>query len=597
MRSWSWCRSTILALATAVAAAGPPLLAQDGPPLFIEASATAAPAGGADRGVVRRARRVRLDPAALAALLTDDAGRPAARLNLFADVQLALVRERLEADRLAHTTWVGHAERDAASLIALTWDGAYLSGAIVLDGVAYDVAGPAADIVIRERLPEPPSAELPPPEPPATRDASAQQDQIADGSTAAIDLLVLYTPAARARAGGAAAIQGQLANAVAVTNTALQRSGVNAVFTAVGLEELPYAEHPAGLGGDLSTLSPGGVLNGAIEAARSATGADLVALVTGRATTSGGCGVAWLGPSSSYAYNVTEQACLYAGQWSFSHELGHSFGARHAAGDSADTTPQCPTYACGYRDPAVRTLMAYFAVGGPPARILNYSSATVREPAGVGGPTGSAFQDNARRIGETAGLIAAFRSAVVPPSAPEPPRAVAATVTGATVHLTWLPPLGGGPVTAYELEAGSASGAADVVRAAVPGAPLPIAGVPPGIYYVRLRSLGPGGRSAPTPDVVVTVGGCVAPGPIALSASEAGGVVSLAWTPATGSGPIDYLVGAGRGPGAIDLGVFAMGGATSFAGAVPPGAYYVKVAASNACGLGPVSNEVLITVP
>jgi len=600
MRSSWWCRETVVLTLLLVAAAGPSPTAQTLPTVFDEARAAAAPAVAADRGPARRARRLRLDLAALAAVLGPAAGtRPAPRLNLFADVRLAMVRERLESTRQGHTTWVGHADGDAESTIALTWDGAYLSGGVVAAGVAYDVSGDAAGVVISERAFAAPAAELPSPDVPApgAPDVSFQQNLSADGSTAAIDLLVLYTPAARTRAGGASAIQSQLANAVAVTNTAFQRSGVNAVLTSVGLQELPYAEAAGGLSADLSAISPGGSLNATMEAMRTSTGADLVALVTGRSSSSGGCGIAWLGPSSGYGFSVTEQACQYAGQWTFSHELGHNFGARHASGDSSDTSPSCPSYACGYRDGSIRTLMAYYVSGAASSRILNYSSAVVREPTGTGVPTGSSLQDNARRLGETAGAVAAYRAAVPPTAAPGTPRSFTAVVAGSNVTLSWLPPVDGSAVTGYELEAGSSAGAANLLRSTVAASPLPVAGVPAGIYYVRVRSLGPGGRSAPTADVVVTVGGCAAPGPITLSGAYAAGVVSLSWTAASGGAPLSYYLGAGSVPGALDRGVFAMGAARAYAAAVPPGTYYVKAAAANACGLGPVSNEVRISVP
>jgi hypothetical protein len=600
MRSSWWCRDVVaLTLLVLAAASGPSPAAQTLPTLFDETRVTAAPAVAADRGPIRRARRLRVDPAALAAVLDPAAARPVPRLNLFADVRLALVRERLESSRQGHRTWVGHADGDAESTIALTWDGVYLSGGVVAGGVAYDVSGDAAGVVVSERAFAAPAAELPSPDlpsPPAAN-GSFQQDLSADGSTAAIDILVIYTPAARTRAGGVSAIQSQLANAVALTNTAFQRSGVNAVLTTVGLQEVPYAEAAGGLSADLSAISPGGTLSATMEAMRTSTGADLVALVTGRSSSSGGCGVAWLGPSSGYGFSVTEQACQYAGQWTFSHELGHNFGARHAAGDSSDTSPACPSYACGYRQGSIRTLMAYYVSGAATSRILNYSSATVREPAVTGEPTGSSLQDNARRLAETAGVVAAYRAAVPSATAPEPPRAFTAVVAGSSVTLSWLPPAGGSAVTGYELEVGSSAGAANLLRSMVAASPLPVAGVPTGTYYVRVRSLGPGGRSAPTADVVVAVGGCAAPGPITLSGSQAAGVVSLRWSAAAGSGPMVYYLGAGSGPGALDRGVFAMGAAQSYAAAVPPGTYYVKAAAANPCGIGPVSNEVRITVP
>jgi hypothetical protein len=598
MKSSWWCRNVVLAIATLVATAGSTPRAQDRPPLFVEGAPPRAVLAVRDRPALR-SRQLRVSASALGELLRSGSGpRAALVLNLFPDVALTIARERLEAGRGGYTSWVGHVEGDDASTVSLTWDGQLLSGGIVTGGRVFDLV-PTGDgtVEVSERAADAPPLELPSPEPPASRDAGAYvQDLAADGSTAAIDLLVVYTPAARARVGGTAQIESQLANAVAVTNTAFQRSGVNAVLTAVGVQEIAYAEG-TGLNADLAAISSGGVASPTIEALRSATGADLVALVTGRSSTSGGCGVAWLGPSSAHAFSVTEQSCMYAGQWTFSHELGHNFGARHAPGDSSDTTPTCANYACGYRSAAVRTLMAYYQAGSPSSRVLNFSSATVREPAGSGVPTGSSLQDNARRLSETVGSVATFRAPAAPMSLPGVPRQLTATVTGNTVTLTWLPPSSGGAVAGYELEAGSAPGAANILSTAVTGSPLPVGGVPAGTYYVRLRSVNPAGRSSPTADVAVVVGGCAPPGAIVLSAQRSGGIVTLAWTAPSGSAPFSYTLGAGSVPGAVDRGIFPMGGATAYAVAPPPGAYYVKAVAANACGLGPVSNEVLVTVP
>ncbi len=596
--SWS-CRNVVLAIASLLAAAGVAPHAQERRPLFVDGDPSTPGVLTAGDRPARRSRQLRVSATALGELLHAGSPRRAAlALNLFPDVVLTIARERLETGLRGHTTWVGHVEGDDLSTVSLTWDGQVLSGGVVTRGRSFDlVPSGTGTVAVVERAAGSPPVELPSLEPPAQREAGAYvQDFAADDSTARIDLLVVYTPAARAKVGGTAQIESQLANAVAVTNTAFQRSGVNAVLTAVGLREIAYTEG-SGLNEDLSAISGGGGANPAIEALRGATGADLVALVTGRPTTAGGCGVAWLGPSNGYGFSVTEQACMYAGQWTFTHELGHNFGARHAPGDSSDTTPTCASYPCGYREGVVRTLMAYYQAGAAAARVLNFSSATVREPVGTGVPTGNSLQDNARRLGETVGAVANYRTALPPASVPDAPTQFAATVVGSTVTLAWLPPAAGAIVSGYQLEAGSAPGAANILSTAVAGSPLAVGSVPAGIYYVRLRSVNPAGRSGPTADVTVVVGGCTPPGAIVLSAQRSGGVVTLAWTVPSGTAPFTYTLGAGSVPGAIDRGLFPMGGVTGYAVAPPPGAYFVKAVAANACGQGPVSNEVLVAVP
>jgi peptidyl-Asp metalloendopeptidase len=597
MKSSSWCRSVVLAAASLLAAHGaaPPAQGQGRAPLFVEAPEPARANLATRDRAARRARRLRVSAPALAGLLRPDAPtRPAHAVNLFPDVVLTVVRERLDAGRFGHTSWIGHVDGDAESTVSLTWDGRVLSGGVVTGGRAYDLApGIDGTVTVVERGADPPARELPSLEPPPSRAAGPYvQDLAANGSTAAVDLLLLYTPAASASAGGAAQIESQLANAVAVTNAAFQRSGLNAVMTAVGVQELAYVEGE-GLRKDLDAISINGAAHATVETLRTAAGADLVALVTGRPDTSGGCGIGWLGPASTHGFTVTEQVCLYAGQWSLTHELGHNFGARHAPGDTIDTTPTCGTYACAYREGTIRTLMAYYIPGSAPSRVLNFSSASVREPAATGVPTGNSLQDNARQLRETVGAVSTYR----PPLPPGVPRQFTATVTGSTVTMSWLAPASGGGLTGYELEAGTGHGAANLLSTSVTGSTLSVAGVRAGTYFARLRGVNAAGRSEPTEDIAIVVGGCSAPGPIALSAQSSGGVVSLAWTTPVGSAPFSYTLGAGSAPGGVDRGILPMGGVTGFAIAPPPGVYYVKAIATNACGNGPISNEVVVAVP
>jgi len=70
--------------------------------------------------------------------------------------------------------------------------------------------------------------------------------------------------------------------------------------------------------------------------------------------------------------------------------------------------------------------------------------------------------------------------------------------------------------------------------------------------------------------------------------------VSFAWgAAATAEG---YLAEAGQAPGAADLGSALLPNTTVLAVSAPLGAYYVRVRAVNSCGVGPPSNEVVVTL-
>jgi hypothetical protein len=76
-------------------------------------------------------------------------------------------------------------------------------------------------------------------------------------------------------------------------------------------------------------------------------------------------------------------------------------------------------------------------------------------------------------------------------------------------------------------------------------------------------------------------------------------LVRLTWAPPSGGErPTTFILEAGTGQGKNDVGTFvAAGNATSMDRQAPPGQYYVRLFARNACGTSPASNEVVITMP
>ncbi|MBP7776808.1 MAG: hypothetical protein KA371_06745 [Acidobacteria bacterium] len=590
MRSqWSFRRAALAALVF-VLVAPIPTWAQTRPRLFGQSARDPRPATSDGRTARARLVLVRVDLLGAALDRATSAEAPFT-LNLFDDVLFDLRRVRIDTSTPGYRSWIGTSGAGDDVIAALTLGPAGLSGGITAHGTSYALeAVEPGETLVRELSPLGAPPELPAQIPPRATTPAAAGVAAAE-APARIDVLVLYTEGARIRAGGSAQIEASLANAVAVTNTALERSAVDATLATVGLQQVPYEEAGGGLIGDLTAMSSGGALSTLVDSLRAATGADLVALVVGRISPSAGCGVAYLGPAPSAVFSVTEEACLFAGQWSFSHEIGHNFGADHAPGDPVVSPVP---YARGYRDQSLRTLMAYAAPGAP-ARLLNYSSSTVREPAVTGLVTGNSLQDNARRLAETATTLAAYSTATI---APDAPLDLVASAQHGTVTVTWSGPGTGGPVTGYLLEAGPAPGSVLYGPFMLPTPAAVFPAVLPGRYYGRVRSLGPGGMSPPTADVAIDVApACAVPGPAVVNASVMAGSATLQWFAPPGTGVTFYEVGLGSSPGALDLGVFGVGTLTAADVPAPRGQYFVRVRGTNACGPGGPSAELRVVVP
>jgi hypothetical protein len=185
---------------------------------------------------------------------------------------------------------------------------------------------------------------------------------------------------------------------------------------------------------------------------------------------------------------------------------------------------------------------------------------------------------------------------------PLPPLALLATAQNTAVQLAWSEnPLG--PVIAgYQLHAGSGPGLSDIgVLPLPPTARTFAANAPPGTYYVRVHALNAAGASVASNEAVLVAqpGTCTIPSvPLGLAASVAGRRLTLQWNaPISGAIPTGYTLEAGTTSGAANWGTFSFpASATIVSGIVPPGPYFVRVFAANACGASAASVEVSTTV-
>ena len=187
---------------------------------------------------------------------------------------------------------------------------------------------------------------------------------------------------------------------------------------------------------------------------------------------------------------------------------------------------------------------------------------------------------------------------------PGVPTGLTASSSGSSVTLAWIAPTSGTAPDTYFIEAGSASGLADLANFSTGTAATTFSAnnVARGTYFVRVRAGNAFGKSGPSNEAQLTVGdgACTAaPGPPSnlVVVSVNGGTVVLTWTASAGA-PTSYVVEAGSSPGGSNLATTDLGSAATSltAPGVNRGTYFVRIKGKNACGLGPASNEVTFSV-
>ncbi|MHC5023337.1 MAG: M12 family metallo-peptidase [Planctomycetota bacterium] len=397
-----------LAVAATVAADTSIIATPDAaPPVAVLSGLGAAPASSSPQGVVR-SEAVAVASAALAEV---DPGRALA-FDLFDELSfLGTVTRRTDGSS-GTVTLTGVLESVAGGDFVMVVNGDLVAASIrAVEHGTFRLRA-TGDGHVLEELDEAflPScgidaidaADAPPP--PADGGVAGECD---DGSQ--IDVLVVYTPAARLQAGGTGPIQNLISLAVANANAAYVNSGINTQLNLLLAAEVDYDES----GNHLSLLggTSDGVMDG-VHILRDALGADIVSLYVDEA---GYCGVAWLLPglSTGYSYlgfNVNVWSCA---SLVFAHEVGHNQGCCHAPGDGGGcTSGGIFDYSVGYRfngDSGTlwRTIMAY----SPGTRIPHFSNPDVLydgQPTGVedGIDPGA---ENARTINETAFTVANYR--------------------------------------------------------------------------------------------------------------------------------------------------------------------------------------------
>jgi len=234
-----------------------------------------------------------------------------------------------------------------------------------------------------------------------------------------VDVLVVYTPSARAAAGGTSNMVALIQQAIAISNTAYSNSNALVTWRLVGTEEVNYTENTNG-GNDRFTNALNAVTGKdrnnnpvtqipGVAALRDQLGADEVALLI---NDNSSCGLAWVNSDATTAFSVTHYDCA-SPNFSLAHEIGHNFGALHDPFVDPSNTPFAygHGYVFGANASGWRTIMGYAdACGGLCPRVQYFSN-----PSNLyqGNPMGTAaVSDVARVHRERVLTVAAFRAEV-----------------------------------------------------------------------------------------------------------------------------------------------------------------------------------------
>ena len=201
---------------------------------------------------------------------------------------------------------------------------------------------------------------------------------------------------------------------------------------------------------------------------------------------------------------------------------------------------------------------------------------------------------------DRAGITAIYQGIASGPFPPDTPVGFTVNAVLSTVSLEWTPAATGGPAQRYIVEAGTAPGTYNLGALTFPVSPTStaVSNVPPGTYHLRISARNALGTSPPSAERSVTVGACTAPGPPGmLSGTSLDTQVSVQWSaPASGVAQ-GYRLLVGTAPGLSSLGATDVPpSVTSLAATAPYGTYFVRVQATNVCGVSAPSNEVTLAV-
>lgn len=356
-------------------------------------------------------------------------------LNLFPDVELSVTFTALEGNMSGSMTWTGKVEGVDKSLVILIVRDGIMTGNISVGNAQYQVRHLGDNVHVVHEIKQsgypseadPDKVDYPPAGPSSdtsvpTSDASVAKDStVYDGreTKRVIDVMVVYTAAAKTAQGGTAAMESLIDLAVAETNTGYNNSGINQMLNLVHTEEVSYTES-----GNIQTdrdrlKNPSDGFMDNVHTLRETYSADVVPLIVDNG--GGYCGIAFImDPVSAQfqdsAFCVVADECA-TGYYSFGHEIGHIMAARHDwYVDATDNSPYTYNHALTNPTAGWRTVMAYnnacTDVGGDCTRLLYWSNPDNTYESDPMGVREGSIQpaDNRKTLANTGFVVANFRA-------------------------------------------------------------------------------------------------------------------------------------------------------------------------------------------
>jgi hypothetical protein len=250
-----------------------------------------------------------------------------------------------------------------------------------------------------------------------------------DSSDVVVDVMVVYTPAAKAYEGSVSGIYNNIAMAMQKANTVHGNSDTQVILNLVHVAETAYVESGSG-NTDLRRLTyTGGVYSDMDEVhdLRDEYGADMVCLFADVDYTGG---IAWLLDSSSGEPDLAfSMARIQQSDWSYTvvHEWGHNMGCGHSKTQTTQNGPGIYSYSAGWQwsDSASSATIGFCSVmtyenfdssgSNEYVRVAHFSNPDIDFSGNSTNSTGNASDgDSARTIRELSNVFSAYRASVDP---------------------------------------------------------------------------------------------------------------------------------------------------------------------------------------